>query len=87
MRPLFEEILASLRSAGRSPEPLARVVGLILLGIVLNLAALQMVESLHSHTHSHARLSPISDVARHDIGAMRVAVARVLKKMNTINWV
>jgi hypothetical protein len=81
MRTLFEEILASLRAVGRSPESATRVIGLMLLGVLLNIGALELVDSLRAETHTPKRLSPVSDVARMDIGIVRVAVVRVLEKI------
>jgi hypothetical protein len=77
---MLEEIVAALRSIGRSSESTTRVVGLMLLGVALNVAALHAVDCLRAEAHPHQRISPIADVARTDIRVVRVVVVRALKK-------
>jgi hypothetical protein len=80
MRTMLEEMAIALKSIGCCSESATRVVGLMLLGVALNVAALHAVDCLRSETHACKRISPIADAARTDIRLVRVVVVGVLKK-------
>ena len=74
MKSILEDVFAALKDIGHTSKSAARVVGLILLGVVLNMAALHI-------THSRERIAPIADIARTDIKIVQVVVVRALKKI------
>ena len=79
MRQMLEEMAAALKSIGRSSEPATRVIGLMLLGVALNVVALHVTDSLRREAHARERFSPIAEVARADLRVVRIAVGRFEK--------
>ena len=79
MRQMLEEMAAALKSIGRSSESATRVIGLMLLGVALNVAALHVTDSLRKEAQARERIAPIAEIARADLRMVHIAVLRVQK--------
>jgi hypothetical protein len=80
MRTLLEDVQLALRQMWRSSEMLATVLPLLVLGIALNVVALQVIGSVRVPSHGE-RSEQVSKVARTEVRVARTMVVSALKKI------